>query len=228
MKALPAGKEAGGEVARSASDDSIKFHNDLGVEVMFAMGQLPDFVFEFLHRFRSHTSRTRGDKETQEGITLTVGNYLRFGRTQREAELIQDRFDEGTRLFGPLIGIADNDKIVGITNKSKAGMVKLPIHVIEYDISQKGRDDSALRGADRSRLEDAVLHYSGLEKFFDKPENIAIGNFLSHRVHDDVMPEIVKKSGYVGVKHEAQPAAMESNKGVESLMGVSILNVSEG
>jgi hypothetical protein len=106
--------------------------------------------------------------------------------------------------------------------------VKLPIHVIEHDISQKGRNDSTLRGADRSRLKDTVFHYSGLEKFFDEPENITIGDFLSHRIHDDVMPEIVEKSGNVGVKHEAQPAAMESNKGVESLMGVSILNVSKG
>jgi hypothetical protein len=82
VKALATGKEACGEVARGASDNSIKFHDDLGFEVLFARGQFADFVFELPHRFRSHAARARREIKSQEGIAFSIGNNLRLGWAQ--------------------------------------------------------------------------------------------------------------------------------------------------
>ena len=50
----PTSSEAGAKVPGGASDNSIKSHDSLRLEVIMAHGQRPNLVFEFLQGFWSH------------------------------------------------------------------------------------------------------------------------------------------------------------------------------
>ena len=79
--------------------------------------------------------------------------------------------------------------------------MELRVQVIENDVCQQWRDDPSLWGAHGSWLEDAVFHHARAKEFFDKVEDVAIGNLGGHRLHNDPKQQVVKEALNVGIHH---------------------------
>src|SRR6266498_1844531 len=193
-------REAGGKVVRRALKNSIKFLDDqLGFEVMMPHSQVPHLVFEFLQGLGPHAARARREHKPKEGVTLAKGSNACLLSTQMQTECGQDLPHKVQRAFRLGIRVANDDKVVRVAHEVKASCVQLPVELIEDDVSQEGRDNAPLRRADCSRLKDTVLHHTRPEKFLDKTQDVAVGDFGRQRLHDDRLRQVIKEGSDIRI-----------------------------
>jgi hypothetical protein len=222
MEGLSGRVEPSGKVLGSPPNNSVEAFNDFTVEVVRAVGEFPDFVFEFLHRLGAHAPGTTGKVEAQKGVAFAVRGHFRFLLAELEAQpVFQNLLNPSQCLFRLTPGWAENDEIVSVANKLQAGFFELPIQVIEDDVGQQGRDDPSLGRADVSRHADTVLHDARGKKSFDESENVAIGNFCGDCRHNDAMREVVKEPLDVGIENELETLIVETQSRFQGLMAVA-------
>src|SRR3989454_7956625 len=135
---------------------------------------------------------------------------------------------ESQCLFSLVLGLTENHEVVGITHEPKTGMVHLPIQVVQNNVGQEWGNDSTLWRANGSGFEDSIVHHPRGEKFFDKPENVAIGTGSGNRLHNDLLREVVKESTNVGVHNNMEAFVMELENRLQSHMAVASLAEAEG
>ena len=92
------------------------------------------------------------------------------------AELLCSARDSIPCLLSLPFRLAEDNKVVRISDEAEARFIELPVQVIEYDVSQKRRYNTALGCTDRDRFEYTVLHDTGREKSLDSAENVAVRN----------------------------------------------------
>jgi len=100
--------------------------------------------------------------------------------------------------------------------------------MIENDVSQQGGDDTALRGTDVSRLKDTELHHARPKKFLDETKDVAIGDFGSHRLHNDLVREVIEEGFDIGVENDVETRVVEDQRASNSRVAVASGPEAEG
>jgi len=200
----------------------VEFSDDLRLEVVMTTGQRSDLVFEFLHGFRPHTAGVGGEHKSQEGVTLSKGSDASFLLTQLEADGGQNLLDGSQRAFRLGIGLAEDNEVVSVADEVEALRMQLPIQMIEDNVSQQGRNDAPLRSADRGRFKDTVLHHTRPEKFLDKTKYIAVGDFGSDRLQDDLMREVVEEGFDVRVEDDVETRVVKLQHALNGQMAIAV------
>src|SRR5437867_10841009 len=100
--------------------------------------------------------------------------------------------------------------------------------MVEDDVSQQRGNDTALRGADRSGLEDALFHDPSAEEFLDEVENVAVGNLSCDCFHNDPLRQIIEKPLDVGIEDDPIAFGMEFQYFFEGLVAVASRAEAEG
>lgn len=195
---------------------------------MFASGQRPDLIFKLLRGLRPHAARMRREDKSEEGITLAVGSDACLLRTQLQAEVGQNPLNRSQRSFSLRIGLAEDDKVIGVTNKVETLFVQGPIHVIEDDVSEQGRENTSLGSADGSRLEDTGLHHTGSKKFIDKTKDVAVSDFSSDRLHNNLEGEIIEEALNVSIKDNEEASTVEVQSAVNGHVAIALRTKTEG
>ena len=118
--------------------------------------------------------------------------------------------------------VAEDNKIVSVANEVEALMMKLPVKMIEDDVSQQGRNDAPLRSADRGRFKDTELHHPRPEKFLEKTKDIAVGDFGSDRLQDDLMGEVIEEGFDIRVENDEETRTVKLQHALNSQMAIAV------
>src|SRR4029077_18177718 len=214
---------------RGSPDNSVQFLDDFCIQITVPEGQFPHLGFEFLHGLVAGFARTSRKIEAQERIAACIGRDLRFLGTQIEAELAFENLPhKSQRLLRLLGGLAEDDEIVGIPRKAVVGGFQPPVQLVQHDVRKQGRNDSPLRRADQRGLKFAFFHDSGSEKSFDQVQDVPIRHFFSHRVHDNLVRQVVEEPLDIGIEYDRVPLSMEFQDSLKRLVTVPVGNESEG
>jgi len=100
--------------------------------------------------------------------------------------------------------------------------------VIEDDVSEQGGDNTPLGSADGSRLEDTELHHTGSKKLFDKTEDVAVSDFGSNRLHNNLEREIIEEALDVGIKDDEETSTVEVQSADNCHMAIALRTKTEG
>jgi hypothetical protein len=85
-----------------------------------------------------------------------------------------------------------------------------------------------LRGADVSRLKDTELHHTGPKKLFDKTEDVAVGDFGSDRLHNNLEGEIIEEALDVSIKDDEETSTVEVQSAGNCHVAIALRTKTEG
>jgi len=188
-----------------------------------AHGQGPNLVFEFLQGLWSHTASVSREHKPKEGITLAKGSNARLLSAQLQTECGQDLPHKVQRAFRLGSGLANDDKVVRVTDEVETSCVKLPVEMIEDDVRPEGRNNTPLRRADCGRLEDTILHHARPEKFLDERQDVAVRDFGRHRLHDDRLRQVIKEGLDIRIQDDAETLVVERQGLANSPVAIAAL-----
>ncbi len=140
-----------------------------------------------------------------------------------QTECGQDLPHKVQRAFRLGSGLANDDKVVSVTDEVETSCVKLPVEMIEDDVRQEGRNNTPLRRADCGRLEDTVLHHARPEKFLDETQDVAIRDFGGHRLHDDRLRQVIKEGLDIRIQDDAETLVVERQGLANSPVAIAAL-----
>ena len=93
--------------------------------------------------------------------------------------------------------------------------------MIEDDVGQQGGNYASLRGTDVSRFKNTELHHARPKKFLDETKDVAIGNFGSHRLHNNLVREVIEEGFDVRVENDEETRVVEVQRASNSRMAVA-------
>src|SRR5438477_6243854 len=149
IKCFATSEEPRCKVSSSTPNNPVEFIHLCLVQVELAASEFPHLVFKFLHRLGPHAPGTAGEDKPQKGVAFSIGGHFRFLRTQMKLEpLFQHLLHKSQCLFGLARSLTENHKVIGITNKPVTGVIQLPVQIVQNNICQERRNNTALWCAD--------------------------------------------------------------------------------
>src|SRR5215470_2694255 len=129
--------------------------------------------------------------------------------------------DQSLSLLSLGLGLAEHDEVIGVSHEAKAVLIELPVQVVEDGVGQQRTDDAPLGSAHRSRLKDAVLHYTRAKEFLDEVENVAVSDLSRDCLLDDGMREFVEERFDVGIENDSIALIVELQDSLQSHVTVT-------
>lgn len=222
-------RKGSSEIVGKPGDNAIDRLNGDRVEIMGADGNRADIVFKFLQRLGSDRDEIGGEVEAEEVKAPKERSDGRLFKRKLEGEMrMKGLIDKSQSLFSEEFGTAKNDEIIRKADKPKVGLRQSKVELVKDNVSQKGRNDPALRRTLVYRKKDAVFKNPSGEKQPDNVENVTISDPLSNQINEQIVGDVVEASRNIGIDEPAEASVAEVDDSLNGLMLIATRPEPEG
>src|SRR6516164_5594457 len=165
--------------------------------------EFPDSVSEFVEGFRRYASLAPVIRNAEsEKFTFLGSRHRAFGLVDFQAELVgQEPAYRGPHPFAGVEAANINVAVIRVTAEPVTTSSQFLVEIVEHDITEEGRERTALRGPFVHRSDQTIFQYPGIQECPDKLEHAFIGYPCGDARHQDVVVNSVEKSFQIEINH---------------------------
>ena len=212
-------RKGSSEIVGKPGDDTIDHLDGVRAEIVRADGNSPDVVFKFLQRLETDRDEVGGEVEAEKVEATGKRSDGRLSKRKLKGKVREKcLIDKSQSLFSLKFGGAKDHEIIRKADKPKVGLRQSKVKLVKDNVSQKGRNNAALRSALDHREKDAVFKNICCEKLSDNVEDVTISDPKSNQVNNQIVVDVVETSRNIGIDQPAEAIIAELDDSLNGLM----------